>query len=102
MHDAAPEPDAPQGDQNRIPGLAVRAHTRRMVTSYEQALAVQRRHEQRLLALPGVSAVGVKLREERLVLEVSLDPAQDVPAELDVGQLDGIPLVVERRRYEPQ
>ena len=64
--------------------------------------SVQRRHQDRILRLPGVTGIGVKLREGQLVLEVSVDPAQEVPAELRVSELDGVPLVVERRRYEPQ
>jgi hypothetical protein len=72
------------------------------MATYDQALAVQRRHEDRILRLPGVTGVGVKLREGQPVLEVTVDPAQEVPAELRAAELDGIPLVVERRRYEPQ
>jgi hypothetical protein len=72
------------------------------MTTYDEALAVQRRHQDRILRLPGVTGIGVKLREGQLVLEVSVDPAQEVPAELRVSELDGVPLVVERRRYEPQ
>jgi hypothetical protein len=67
---------------------------------YEDALAVQRRHEARLMALDGVNAVGVKLRGGRFVLEVSLDPDADLPSALTVPELDGLPLEVERRRYE--
>lgn len=74
----------------------------RMGMSYEDAVAVQRRHEGRLLSLPGVSAVGVKLRDDRPVLEVSLDPDVDVPDELNVPTLDGVPLRLERQRYELQ
>ncbi len=72
------------------------------MTTYDQALEVQRRHEGRILRLPGITGVGVKLREGKLVLEVTVDPAREVPAELKVAELDGVPLVVERRRYEPQ
>jgi hypothetical protein len=72
------------------------------MTTYDQALAVQRRHEDRILRLPGVTGVGVKLRGGEPVLEVTVDPAQKVPAELRAADLDGVPLVLERRRYEPQ
>jgi hypothetical protein len=72
------------------------------MTSYEQALAVQRRHEDRMLRLPGVTGIGVKLRQGEPVLEVTVDPAQEVPGELRITELDGVPLIVERRRYEPQ
>lgn len=84
--------------------MAAKAGLRETVnmTTYDQALEVQRRHEDRILRLPGITSVGVKLREGELVLEVTVDPAHDVPAELEVAELDGIPLVVERRRYEPQ
>ncbi len=71
--------------------------------SYEQAVAVQRRHEGRLLALPGVSAVGAVVRGDRVVLQVSVDPDQDVPPDLaGLDELDGLPVVIERARYEPQ
>jgi hypothetical protein len=72
------------------------------MTTYDQALAVQRRHEERILRLPGVTGVGVKLRAGEPVLEVTVDPARAVPPELNVAELDGVPLVLERRRYEPQ
>lgn len=72
------------------------------MTTYDQALAVQRRHEGRILQLPGVTGIGVKLREGKPVLEVTVDPAHQVSAELNAAELDGVPLVIERRRYEPQ
>lgn len=72
------------------------------MATYDQALAVQRRHEDRILRLPGITGVGVKLRGSQPVLEVTVDPAHEVPAELRTAELDGVPLVVERRRYEPQ
>ncbi|WKU47526.1 hypothetical protein Q3V23_27635 [Streptomyces sp. VNUA116] len=73
-----------------------------MDMNQEQALEVQRRHEDRLLAMPSVTGVGVKLRDGRLVLEVDVDPAAEVPPELRRTDIDGLPLVVEKRRYEPQ
>ncbi|MEV4923254.1 hypothetical protein [Streptomyces roseoverticillatus] len=73
-----------------------------MEMNQEQALEVQRRHEQRILALPSVTGVGVKLREGRLVLEVDVDPGAEVPPELRRPEIEGLPLVVEKRRYEPQ
>jgi hypothetical protein len=76
--------------------------TASMTMTYDQAVAVQRRHEDRILRLPGVSGVGVKLRDGKPVLEVTVDPALEVPADLTVGELDGLPLVVQRHRYEPQ
>lgn len=87
-----------------VPGLAAVAGSGQTVamTTYDQALAVQRRHETRILRLPGVTGIGVKLRQGEPVLEVSVDPAQEVPGELRTAELDGVPLVVERRRYEPQ
>jgi hypothetical protein len=75
----------------------------RMALSHDEALTVQRRHEDRLMHLPGVNAVGVKLRDGALVLEVSVDPGADVPSELEgVDELDGLPVVIERQRYELQ
>lgn len=70
--------------------------------TYEQAVAVQRRHEQRLLALPGVSAVGAKIRGGSPALVVTLDEAAALPDELAVDELDGLALVVERGRYQAQ
>jgi hypothetical protein len=46
--------------------------------------------------------VGAKLRAGQPVLEVTVDPARELPAELNVAELDGVPLVIERRRYEAQ
>ncbi|KIF01554.1 hypothetical protein PL81_35005 [Streptomyces sp. RSD-27] len=73
-----------------------------MEMNEEQAREVQRRHEDRLLALPSVTGVGVKLRSGRLVLAVDVDPDAEVPPELSQAEIDGLPLVVEKRRYEPQ
>lgn len=70
--------------------------------SYEDAMAVQRCHEQLIMALPGVHAVGVKQRDGGLVLEVTVDPSQELPDELVRPDIDGLPLVVERDRYELQ
>lgn len=70
--------------------------------TYQQALLVQRRHEQRLLALPAVSAVGVKVREERPVLVVTVDEGVELPESLQAADIDGLPLTVERGRYRPQ
>jgi hypothetical protein len=74
-----------------------------IVMTYDEALAVQRRHEQRIMAMPGVTGIGVKLRDHGLVLEVTVDPSVEVPAEL-AGRpaLDGLALEVEHRRYEAQ
>ncbi|HEV8651807.1 MAG TPA: hypothetical protein VG276_21020 [Actinomycetes bacterium] len=68
--------------------------------TYDDAVAVQRRHESQILGLPGVTGVGVKLRDGRPVLEVTVDPERDVPVELQLDELDGLPVVVEKRRYE--
>lgn len=70
--------------------------------SHEEALSIQRREERWIMALPGVTGVGVKVRSGRPVLEVTVDPAAGIPAELEVDDIDGLPLVVERRRYEIQ
>ncbi len=77
-------------------------HNGGMDTSHEQAVQVQRRHESHIMALPGVTGIGVKLRDGRLVLEVTVAPDTEIPAELQVPEVDGLPLVVEKRRYEPQ
>ena len=54
------------------------------------------------MALPGVTGIAAKMRSGRPILEVSVDPAAEIPTELTVDALDGVPLVVERRRYEIQ
>ncbi|MFE2550187.1 hypothetical protein ACFXGI_16765 [Streptomyces sp. NPDC059355] len=38
----------------------------------------------------------------RLVPAVDVDPDAEVPAELRVPDVEGLPLVVEKRRYDPQ
>ncbi|MFJ9713627.1 hypothetical protein [Streptomyces sp. NPDC101234] len=68
----------------------------------EQALSIQRRHEQGIMSLPSVTGIGVKLRDDRLVLEVTVEPETEVPAQLKVPDVEGLPLVVEKRRYEAQ
>ncbi|MFC9325698.1 hypothetical protein [Kitasatospora sp. NPDC057015] len=73
-----------------------------MDTSHEQAVRVQKRNEPHIMALPGVTGIGVKLRDGRLVLEVTVAPDAETPAELRAAEIDGLPLVVEKRRYEPQ
>lgn len=70
--------------------------------SYEDAVEVQRRHEGHLLHLPGVTSVGVKRSGDELVLEVAVDPDTAIPDELAVADLDGLPLKIERRRYDLQ
>ena len=55
------------------------------------------------MSLPGVTGVSVVLRDSGLVLEVSVDPDADVPAELaGVTQLDGLSIAVVKQRYELQ
>ncbi|HYT10710.1 MAG TPA: hypothetical protein VEL73_08630 [Mycobacteriales bacterium] len=71
-----------------------------MTMPYDDAVAVQRRHEGWIMTLPGVTGVGVKLRDGRPVLEVTVDPEAEIPAELQIEELDGLPVVVEKRRYE--
>ena len=72
-----------------------------MSMTYDEAVAVQRRHEAHLIALPGVSGVSTVLRHGGLVLEVSVDPEAEVPAELaGVTELDGLAVAVVKQRYE--
>src|SRR6478735_1896338 len=52
-------------------------------TSYERALQVQSENQDRLMALDGVNAVGVKLGEDGTVLELTLDPDAGLPPELE-------------------
>ena len=72
------------------------------MVSYEEAVAVQRRIQDQIMALPGVTGIAAKMRSGRPILEVSVDPAAEIPTELTVDALDGVALVVERRRYEIQ
>lgn len=73
-----------------------------MPLSHDDALAVQRRHESDLMALPGVTGVSLVLRDPGLVLEVSVDPDAPLPPPLaDRAELDGLPLSVVRQRFEP-
>lgn len=70
--------------------------------SHEQAVLLQKRHEAHLMSLPGVTAVSVVLRDEALVLEVSVDPDAALAAELtELIDLDGLPVHVVRQRYKP-
>ncbi len=79
-----------------------RVETQTMNATYEDARAVQEAHEESILRLPGVNGLMVKLADGRPVLEVYVDPDAEVPDELKAEALDGIPLAVERRRYETQ
>jgi hypothetical protein len=77
-------------------------HTHDHQAAYEATLVVQRRHETRLLGLPGVTAVATRLLDDGVALVVSVDPAAPVPAELsDREELDGARLVIARERFEP-
>lgn len=74
-----------------------------MTLSHDEAVAVQRRHEARIMGLPGVTGIGVKLVDGALVLEVSVAPGHRVPSELaGHDTIDGVPLVVVERTYDPQ
>lgn len=54
------------------------------------------------MSMPGVTGVGVVLRDGDLVLEVSVDPDAELPAHLARRtELDGVPLRVVRQRFEP-
>lgn len=73
-----------------------------MAKSYDEALEVQSENQDRLMALDGVNAVGVKVGEDGPVLEVTVDPDADLPPELDEDDIDGVPLRVVRGRYTLQ
>ncbi|GEL98170.1 hypothetical protein [Cellulomonas terrae] len=73
-----------------------------MALTYDEAVAVQRQHEARLIELDGVNAVGVKQTDSGLVLEVTVSPDVDLPSELDAAELDGLPLKVVRGGYTLQ
>jgi len=73
-----------------------------MALTYDEAVAVQRRHEARIMALPGVNGVGVKQTASGPVLEVTVAPGGDLPSALAAAELDGVPLKVVRGRYTLQ
>jgi len=73
-----------------------------MALTYDEAVAVQRQHEARLIDLAGVNAVGVKQTDSGLVLEVTVSPDAAIPPELDATELDGLPLKVVRGDYTLQ
>ncbi len=66
--------------------------------TYDEAVEIQRRHEDELACLPGVTAFGAALVEGRIVLRVFVD--RDAPAGLP-DEVEGLPVVVERARVEP-
>ncbi len=70
--------------------------------SYGRAHDVQRRHQQQLLSLPGVSGVGVKMRDGSPVMVVTIDDGAEIPEALRAADIDGLQLTVERGRYRPQ
>lgn len=73
-----------------------------MAMSHDEAVEVQRRYEGRLMAVPGVNAVGVKLRDDQLVLEITADEGTALPDDLCGPELDGLRVVVTPGRYELQ
>lgn len=73
-----------------------------MALTYDEAVAVQREHQTRLLGLAGVTAVGVKQTGSGLVLEVTVAPDAELPVELDVAELEGLPVTVVRGGYTLQ
>lgn len=73
-----------------------------MALTYDEAVAVQREHEARLIELDGVNAVGVKQTDAGLVLEVTVSPDADLPPELDTDELDGLPLKIVRGGFTLQ
>ena len=85
-------------------GPWLRCHHEWMPLSQSEAVEVQRRHEDHLMSLPGVVGVGVVLADGGdLVLKVSVDPDAEVPAELaDLSDIEGLPVSVERERFELQ
>lgn len=67
--------------------------------TYDEAVEIQRRHEDELACLPGVTALGAALVEGRIVLRVFVDRDATPPALPD--EVEGLPVVVERARIEP-
>jgi hypothetical protein len=74
-----------------------------MPMTYDEAVQIMRRHEARLMALPGVKDLNPVLRDGAPVLEIRADPDVDLPAELvDGTDLDGLPVQVLREPFELQ
>jgi hypothetical protein len=67
--------------------------------TYEEAVEIQRRHEERLSGTPGVTGLGAALVDGRVVLRVFVDPDATVGELPD--EVEGLPVVVERARIEP-
>jgi hypothetical protein len=67
--------------------------------TYEEAVAIQHRNEQRLAGMPGVTAFGAALVDGRIVLRVFVDP--DAAAAELPDEIEGVPVLVERARIEP-
>ena len=68
------------------------------MATYEEAVAVQHRHEERLAGTPGVTAFGAALVDGRIVLRVCVDP--DVPGPDLPDEIEGVPVLVERARIQ--
>jgi hypothetical protein len=66
---------------------------------YDEAVEIQRRHEDELMGTPGVTGVGAALVEGRIVLRVFVDPGAAPPALPD--EVEGLPVVVVRTTIEP-
>jgi hypothetical protein len=67
--------------------------------TYEEAVAIQHRHEERLAGTPGVTAFGAALVGGRVVLRVFVDP--DAASGELPDEIEGVPVVVEKARIEP-
>ena len=64
--------------------------------TYEEAVQIQHRHQDRLAGMPGVTGVGAALVGGRVVLRVFVDP--DAAAAELPDEIEGLPVVVERVR----
>ena len=67
--------------------------------TYEEAVEIQRRHEELLAGTAGVTGFGAALVGGRIVLRVFVDP--DAAAGELPDEIEGLPVVVERARIEP-
>lgn len=54
------------------------------------------------MSLAGVVGVSVVLADDAFVLKVSVDPDAELPAALDVPDIEGLPVSVVRERFELQ
>ena len=72
------------------------------MTTRDEAEVVRRRHESRMVSTPGVTGVDVREDEPgNAVIVVYTDDEAGLPDWLSGQTLDGVPLRLQRRRFDP-